>query len=250
MAVAGGRAGRAWRIGWTITTIVAVQGVVCGLSALPVVFIWVKAAPWTDTNHFIRALVFALLAVPSYAVFGLGLMAVSPLANRLTRARTPPNVELRIADMDWALLHWVRAMVSTHLVRLFAGNLFRGSPIWTTYLRWSGARIGQRVYVNSLALSDYELLEFGDDVVIGGGVHLSGHTVEHGVLRTGTVRLGSGVTVGLGSFVDIDVEAGAGVQIGAMSLVPKHSRLEAGGVYAGVPVKRIAARDARESRLA
>jgi len=217
-----------------------VQGAVCGLAALPVVFLWVKAAPWTEGNHFVRALVFALLAVPSYAVFGMGLMAVSPLANRLTGARTPPNVELRIADMDWALMRWVRAMVAAHLVRLFAGSLFRGSPIWTTYLRWNGARIGRRVYVNSLALSDHELLEFGDDVVIGGGVHLSGHTVEHGVLRTGTVRLGSGVTVGLGSYVDIDVEVGAGCQVGAMSFVPKHSRLEGGAVYAGVPVKRVA----------
>lgn len=239
MGTAGRRAGRAWRIGWTIASIAVVQGAVCGVSALPVVFIWVKAAPWTDTNHLFRAVVFALLAVPSYAVFGLGLMAVSPLANRLTGARTPPNVELRLADMDWALMRWVRAMVATHVVRLFAGNLFRGSPIWTAYLRWNGARIGRRAYINSLAISDHELLEFGDDVVIGGGVHLSGHTVEHGVLRTGTVRLGNGVTVGLGSFVDIDVEAGPGCQIGAMSLVPKHSRLEAGAVYAGVPVKRI-----------
>ena len=49
----------------------------------------------------------------------------------------------------------------------------------------AGARLGRRVYVNSLAVTDYSLLDFGDDVVIGDGVHLSGHTVEHGVLKTG-----------------------------------------------------------------
>ncbi len=33
--------------------------------------------------------------------------------------------------------------------------------------RVTGARIGRRVYVNTLFISDHNLLEFGDDVVIG-----------------------------------------------------------------------------------
>ena len=68
-------------------------------------------------------------------------------------------------------------MAATHIVRVFAGVLFRGSPIWTD-LRLAGARLGRRVYINSLAMADYNLLEFGDDVVIGEDVHVSGHTVE------------------------------------------------------------------------
>jgi hypothetical protein len=39
-------------------------------------------------------------------------------------------------------------------------------------------------------VSDYNLLECGDDVVIGGGVHLSGHTVEAGIVKTARIRLG------------------------------------------------------------
>jgi hypothetical protein len=64
--------------------------------------------------------------------------------------------------------------------------------MWTTYLPLNDARIGRRVYVNSLALSDYNLLAFGDDVVIGADVHRSGHTVEAAVVRTAGVRLESG----------------------------------------------------------
>jgi acetyltransferase-like isoleucine patch superfamily enzyme len=130
-------------------------------------------------------------------------------------------------------------MVATHIVRVFAGTLFRGSPIWTAYLRLAGAKLGRRVYVNSLAVTDYNLLEFGDDVVIGGGVHLSGHTVEGGLVKTATVRLGNNVTIGLGSVIEIGVDVGDGCQIGALSFVPKHTRLEAGAVYAGIPVERI-----------
>jgi acetyltransferase-like isoleucine patch superfamily enzyme len=95
------------------------------------------------------------------------------------------------------------------------------------------------VFVNSLFVSDHNLLEFGDDVVIGSEVHLSGHTVEAGVVKTGRVRLGHGVTIGLGSVIDIGATVGDHSQVGALSFVPKHTTLEPGGIYAGVPVRRL-----------
>ena len=95
------------------------------------------------------------------------------------------------------------------------------------------------MYVNSLAVSDYNLLECGDDVVIGAAVHLSGHTVEAGVLKTAGVRLGHNVTVGIGSVIEIGVEIGSDVQIGALSFVPKHATLKGGVVYVGVPAAPI-----------
>jgi acetyltransferase-like isoleucine patch superfamily enzyme len=131
-------------------------------------------------------------------------------------------------------------MVATHIVRVFAGALFRGSPVWTAYVRLAGARAGRRVYVNSLAVTDFNLLEFGDDVVIGDEVHLSGHTVEGGVVKTAPLCLGNNVTIGLGSVLEIGIEAGDGCQVGALSFVPKHTRLEAGATYAGIPAHRIA----------
>jgi hypothetical protein len=63
--------------------------------------------------------------------------------------------------------------------------------------------------------------------------------VEDGVVKTAAVRVESGVTIGLGSVVDIGVEVGARCQIGALSLVPKFSKLEARAVYAGIPARRI-----------
>jgi acetyltransferase-like isoleucine patch superfamily enzyme len=130
-------------------------------------------------------------------------------------------------------------MISTHVVRVLVGTFFRSSPLWTWYLRLNGARIGKGVYVNSVSISDHNLIAFGDGVVIGESVHLSGHTVEGGVVKTGYVRLGRGVTVGLGSIVGIGVVAGDRCQIGALSVVPKNTMLEAGGIYVGVPVRRL-----------
>lgn len=181
----------------------------------------------------------SLAIIPSYVSFAVLLMLVSAGAVRALKWQTPLGLDTPVADLEWPLLQWARSMAATHVVRIIAGPLFRGSPVWTAYLRLAGARLGRRVYVNSLAVTDYNLLDFGDDVVIGGGVHLSGHTVEAGVLKTGAVRLGRGVTVGVGSIVEIGVVAGAGCQIGAMSLVPKHARLDAASLYVGIPARRI-----------
>ena len=97
----------------------------------------------------------------------------------------------------------------------------------------------KRVYVNSLSISDYNLIECGDDVVIGGAVHLSGHTVEAGIVKTARVRLGNNVTIGLGSVIEIGVEIGSDSQVGALSFVPKYTKLQGGVVYAGTPAMPI-----------
>jgi acetyltransferase-like isoleucine patch superfamily enzyme len=233
------RAVAAWRIGWMVVTLCFVQGLVCGMALFPVLYVWSYLVTLFTPIDAAALVILSAAVIPSYAVFALCLMACSALATRLTGWRTPAGAQLRIADVDWALLDWARYMVAIHIVRLFAGALFRGSPVWTAYLRWAGARLGRRVYVNSLSVSDYNLLEFDDDVVIGEHVHISGHTVEAGVVKTDRVRLGRNVTVGLGSVIDIGVTVGAQCQIGALSLVPKHSKLEPGGVYAGIPVRRI-----------
>jgi serine acetyltransferase len=227
------------RIGWTFATILVVQGLVCGAALLPVVIAWSLLLELTKPSGIPGVLVISLAVVPSYVLFALLLMLVSALTMRALDWRTPPDLTARIADFEWPLLKWARSMVATHLVRWVAGTLFRASPVWTAYLRLAGARLGRRVYVNSLAVTDYGLLEFGDDVVIGADAHVSGHTVEDGVLKTARLRLGNGVTIGVGSVIEIGVEAGDGCQVGALSFVEKYAHLEPGVTYAGIPAQPI-----------
>jgi acetyltransferase-like isoleucine patch superfamily enzyme len=224
-----------WRIAWTAVSLVVVQAIVCGLSAAPAILIvaWILAI--TDSSAALRWTLLSLVVAPSYLMFAVCLMIVSSVAMRLLGWRTPPHAEMHIADMSWDLLRWVRYGASIHVVRVAAGTLVRGSPLWTMYLRFCGARLGRRVYFNTLAVTDYNLIECGNDCIVGGGVNMSGHTVERGVVKTARVRLGDNVTIGVGSVIEIGVEIGSGVQVGALSFVPKFEKLKAGRVYAGAP---------------
>jgi acetyltransferase-like isoleucine patch superfamily enzyme len=233
---------KAFRIGVTAVSIVFTQAIICGVAIAPAVFVWSAVVRATPADSVVRLLVASMLLAPSYMLFALCLMPVSALITRLAGARTPPCVELRISDMSWTLMTWAQYMAASHVVRLVAGTVFRGSPIWTAYLRMNGARIGRRVYINTLSIADHNLLEFGDDVIVGADVHISGHTVEAGMLKTAGVRLGSNVTIGLGSVIDIDVEVGPHCQVGALTLVPKHARLEGHAAYVGIPARRITGR--------
>jgi acetyltransferase-like isoleucine patch superfamily enzyme len=232
---------RAARVGWTVLSIFLVESLVFGLSGLPAFLFWTWALSWaTPPWPLVRPLILAASLVPAYLVFATTLVVLSALSTRVFGWRTAPGAAWRLADLEWGLLNWSRYMISTHVVRVLVGTFFRSSPLWTWYIRLNGARVGRSVYINTLSISDHNLLEMGDGVVIGESVHLSGHTVEGGVVKTGYVRLGRGVTVGLGSMIAIGVEAGERCQIGALSVVPKNTRLDAGAIYAGVPARRIA----------
>ena len=221
-----------------VLSLVVVETIVCGTAAAPVVFVWQwlhRVVPPGPPRLF----VLSAALVPSYLVFVILLLILSPLVTRALGWRTPVAAEMRIADCSWPLLRWARCGAAMHLCRLLGGTLLRGTPAWTAHLRLAGARLGRRVYVNSLALGDYNLIECGHDVVIGADVHLSGHPVEAGMVKTGRVVLGDNVTVGLGSVIEIDVTVGSNVQIGALSFVPKHARLAGDAVYAGIPIRRL-----------
>ncbi len=227
------------RLGWMFVSVFLVECLVFGLSVLPAALFWQLFFRVAFPTNVVRTVVLSMAFVPTYLLFAVTLMVLSALATRLTGWRTPANAEMVIADLGWPLMNWARYMVSVHVVRLFAGSVLRATPLWTFYLRLNGARLGRGVYVNSLAVNDHNLLEFDDHVVIGDGVHLSGHTVERAVIKTAPVRLGRGVTIGIGSVVGIGVVAAPRAQVGALSLVPKFSVLEEGATYVGTPVRKL-----------
>lgn len=227
------------RVAWTLLSVFVVESLVFGLSVLPAALFWEWHLRWQVPYFWLHTLLLSMAFIPAYFLFAFFLMLLSAMATRLTGWRAPCDAEMPINEVDWPLLNWARYTISIHLVRIFAGLVFRATPLWTLYMRWNGAHIGRRVFVNSLWLTDHNLLELGDDVVIGSEVHLSGHTVEHGAVKTAPVKLGDNVVVGVSSIVSIGVEAGAGCQIGALSFVPKFSKLEAGQTYAGIPVRLI-----------
>lgn len=226
------------RFWWAVGTVVLLECILLGLSLTPAFAFLEWHRSWSAPVT-VRIAVLALLVVPLYALFGLLLAVTSALATRLLGWRTPTGLSMQLTNFDWPVLDWGRYQMTIHVVRVFAGPAFRSTPVWSWYLRLNGARIGRRVWVNSLAVMDHNLLFLDDEVVIGSDVHLAAHIVEHGLVKTAPVHLGARTVIGTGSVIGIGVTTGHGTHVGALSVVPKHATLEPDTAYAGAPVHRL-----------
>lgn len=239
----------AGRFAWTVSSIFVVESLIVGLSALPAVIFFDWHASLDLSPRWIRILVVAMSLIPAYVIFAVVLMATSATAMRVLRWRPPPKADLPIALLQPELCNWGRYMISTYVVRTLVGPFTQATLVWTWYMRMNGAKVGRRVWVNSLGVTDHCNLELGDDVVIGAGVHMSAHTVERGVVRIAPVTVGSGSTIGINSHVQIGCSIGPGCQIGSMSLVPKHSKLDGPGTWAGLPVRKVSPSPPQKAEL-
>jgi hypothetical protein len=234
-----GRFRRRARVTWAVVSYLAVQSLLLGVAALPAAAALELVRPWLPSASWGRFVALAIGLLPMYVVCAFTLAVATGLVIRMLGWRTRAGLDVPIAAYDWPLLDWARRAMCTHVVRLLVATPLRGTPLWTLFMRLNGAGMGRGVWINSVAVIDHELLRFGDGTVVGHDVHLSGHTIEDGRLKTGTVRVGRGVTIGVGAVVSVDVEIGDHCRVGALSFVPKHARLEAGATYAGIPVQRL-----------
>ena len=104
--------------------------------------------------------------------------------------------------------------------------------------RLMGARIGRRVYISQGVYLDPlypQLLEVGDDVLIGYGARVFFHEVTQQAYRVGRVTLGDGCIIGAGSMLRPGITVGKGAQVCGMSAVTRS--VADGATVFGVPAR-------------
>jgi non-ribosomal peptide synthetase-like protein len=190
-----------------------------------------------------RALGLGLALAAGYFAFGLTLLAVVPVARRVTFARGTPVG--RFPYFSIGAWQWASYNALTLMVRFTFVNWIRVTPLLPLYHRLMGARIGRRVQINTAVVADQNLIEIGDDTVVGGDVTLVCHSAERGHLVTAPVSIGRGVTIGLMAVVFPGCTIGDGAMISAGSVLSKGTRVGPGEIWAGVPARRVGRRRTR-----
>ncbi|MET8806645.1 Pls/PosA family non-ribosomal peptide synthetase [Streptomyces sp. NPDC004546] len=94
-----------------------------------------------------------------------------------------------------------------------------GTPVMTAWLRGLGARIGRGVWVESYWLPEADLVTLGDAATVNRGCVLQTHLFHDRILRTDTVVLREGATLGPGGIVLPGSTVGARTTLGPASLV-------------------------------
>jgi len=103
-------------------------------------------------------------------------------------------------------------------------------------------KVGRDVAVGLSAVFDIffpELIEIGDNCIVGYGVTVLAHEFLHKEWRTGKVKIGDNVLIGANSTILAGVSIGDNSRIGACSLV--NGDVPANSFYAGVPARKVKA---------
>jgi non-ribosomal peptide synthetase-like protein len=112
-----------------------------------------------------------------------------------------------------------------------------GTPYMTGLMRYLGAKIGQRAFINTTDWTETDLISLGDDVAVNANAPLQCHLFEDRVMKVGAIRIGERASVGNYTVVLCDSEIRHDARIGHLSLVMKGETIPAHTVWMGSPAQ-------------
>lgn len=210
-------------------------GVMLGIAALPsALFLsWVLALPF---GGVLKMLALTVSAAWAYFLFGFVLLFVLAGARVLMRFRGKEG-SIPLWSLDAAQFASYNGLLMA--ARLTILPWFRNGPLLPMFYRMMGAKIGRNVIINTTVIHDCDLLEIGDDAVIGGDACIIAHSAEKGHLHRKRVHIGKGVTIGQYATILSGAQIGDGAVVGANSVVPKDTVIAPGEIRGGVPARRL-----------
>ncbi|MFF5805121.1 Pls/PosA family non-ribosomal peptide synthetase [Streptomyces sp. NPDC012746] len=140
----------------------------------------------------------------------------------------------------WSGFVWRNELADTFVevlaVPWLAGSV-PGTPLLNLWLRGLGARIGRGVWCESYWLPETDLVVLGDAVSVNRGCVLQTHLFHDRILRTDTVVLREGATLGPGGIVLPGSTVGAHSTLGPASLVMAGESVPADTRWLGNPIE-------------
>ena len=141
----------------------------------------------------------------------------------------------------WSPFVW-RTEVVTSLLDNFASpfflDLLAGTPYICWFFRLLGAKIGKRVYLDTTELTEFDLIQIGNDVAVNLDCTLQTHLFEDRVMKMAPVHVEQNCHLGAMSLVLYDTQIREGASVGDLSLVMKGESLLSNTSWTGIPGRR------------
>ncbi|MCK4810098.1 MAG: hypothetical protein KAS99_04085 [Candidatus Omnitrophica bacterium] len=119
---------------------------------------------------------------------------------------------------------------------------------FSDWLKLFGAKVGKNFVLRGKVCNP-ELLEIGNNVLIGNSSFITAHLKDGVRLIFKKIKIGHNCTIGVKSILFPGVEIGDNSIIGAYSLLPKDMKIPPNQVWAGIPAKKIKDIEIKHSHL-
>ncbi len=142
----------------------------------------------------------------------------------------------------WTPKVWLsEAITSTYeaLSVPFVLDYMRGTPWLPILLRLLGVKIGKRVWMNTTDITEYDMVEIGDDTAMNEDCGPQTHLFEDRVMKVGPIKIGKRCNIGTRTIILYDSEIGDNVGIDPLSLVMKGENLQPNTNWGGSPVRAV-----------
>lgn len=142
----------------------------------------------------------------------------------------------------WTPRVWFsEAVTSTYesLAVPFMLDYLKGTPWLPFALRFFGVKIGKRVWMNTTDITEYDMVEIGDDTAFNEDCGPQTHLFEDRVMKIGRIKIGKRCSIGARTIVLYDSEIGDDVNVDALSLVMKGENLQDNSHWVGSPVRPV-----------
>ena len=140
----------------------------------------------------------------------------------------------------WSLFVWRTELVTSTYENLAVPLLLdplRGTPFLNIYLRALGCRIGRRAFIDTTDITEFDLVEVGDDAALNEDSGLQTHLFEDRVMKVSSLKIGARATVGSNSIVLYDSVIEDDAQLGDLSVLMKGETLPPGTSWEGSPAR-------------
>ena len=177
---------------------------------------------------------FFSLVISLYLTYFLALLILA-LLNKVTRVlMVQKEGVIKGLDLIFWTIQETSLDISLNLTRMF----FIHTPVPDVLYKLFGFKKRKGVSILT-RLWDPDLLDIGENTLIGPGAIVSAHHIRNGILRRKKVTIGKNVTIGANTILATGITIGDNTMVGYGSSIPPNSHLDANSLYSGVPVKKI-----------
>ena len=135
-------------------------------------------------------------------------------------------------------VYFLRRLAYAHCLdfaALFCLGVTKGTSFLPTVYNLLGARIGSRVHLDKLAITEPDLCEIQDDCSISSSAVLFGHSLDRGLFSQAPLKIGTGSTMDNHSLLLLGTTLGSFTHLQHSSATLIHSVTTGSSTHAGVP---------------
>ncbi|MEI6680684.1 MAG: Pls/PosA family non-ribosomal peptide synthetase, partial [Mariniphaga sp.] len=135
--------------------------------------------------------------------------------------------------------YYFRFWLADKLVNISPISYFTGTPIMNVFLRLLGAKVGKDCYINTSAISAFDLFKIGDNVSICTDSHLKGFTISDGYLQIGTIEIADDCFVGTRCCLAHNTKMEQNSSIEDLTLIPEGGMIPKEENWGGSPAVKL-----------